>query len=221
MSPNRHRRRRSYSSAMDTTRPLHDVFSGLAGTAGGAEPADVLRANGHEALPDGLVAEAVVTYADTAPIEVAEHLSAFVQAHSPVPRTDPGTEAPAWLDALATAPAGVDIPGDPDPGGDLDTGVGDPAAAWTAPTEPAAASDDFDDADGAGFGAGAQGPATDGAAEARQAEPDHGFSDGARPDDGVGAFDDLHLPPTGAVGRPDLDADPDDLDTDPADLDDL
>jgi hypothetical protein len=212
---------------MDTTRPLHDVFSGLAGTAGGAEPADVLRANGHEALPDGLVAEAVVTYADTAPIEVAEHLSAYVAAHSPVPRTDAGIEAPSWLDALATAPAGVDIPGDPDPGGDLDAGVADPAAAWSAPAGAAAAEDDFDDADGAGFGAGAEGPATDAADEARHAEPEHGFSDGAALNgsaslnDGAGSFDDLHLPPTGAADRSGLDADSDDLDTDPADLDDL
>ena len=38
-----------------------------------ADPAEVLRASGHADLPDGLVAEAVVSYADTAPIEVAEH----------------------------------------------------------------------------------------------------------------------------------------------------
>jgi hypothetical protein len=202
---------------MDTTRPLHDVFSGLAGTAGGAEPADVLRANGHEALPDGLVAEAVVTYADTAPIEVAEHLSAFVAAHSPVPRTDAGIEPPAWLDALATAPADTDISGEPD----LDPSVDDPATAWTGPPEDTGASVDFDDADAAGFGAGAQGPGTDAADEAPHGEPEHGFSDSARLTDSAGAYDDLHLPPAGAVGRPDLDADTDDLDTDPADLDDL
>src|SRR5690606_37616813 len=82
ISPNRRGQVRSYSRPMDATRPLHDVFADLAGTGHG-EPAEVLRANGHGDLPDGLVAEAVVNYADTAPMEVAQHLAPFVRAHSP------------------------------------------------------------------------------------------------------------------------------------------
>lgn len=114
MSPNRYRRVRSYSSAMEATRPLHDVFSELAGAAeaserAGIDPAQVLRANGHEDLPDGLVAEAVVNYADTAPVEVAEHLSAFVRAHSAVPSPDDtSSEVPGWFEAVSSAPVDVD-----------------------------------------------------------------------------------------------------------------
>jgi hypothetical protein len=218
---------------MDTTRPLHDVFSGLAGADGGAEPADVLRANGHEALPDGLVAEAVVTYADTAPIEVAEHLSAFVQANSPVPRADAGIEPPTWLDALTTAPAGTDIPGEPDPGSDLDEGVDGLTAAGTAGWDPPSAPDDsledtigdpLEEGGATGFGAGdatARG-AADASDEALRAEPEHGFSH---------TFDDLPVTapdPAGPVGATALGAGSgDDLDddagydADPADLDDL
>src|SRR5690606_18249994 len=118
---------------MDATRPLHDVFADLAGTGHG-EPAEVLRANGHGDLPDGLVAEAVVNYADTAPMEVAEHLAPFVRAHSPVPTTDPTLTAPTWLDALQTAPVVVD------PGTDLDAGAHgfDPGADDVAALDPAA-----------------------------------------------------------------------------------
>ena len=68
-------------------------------------PAAVLRANGHPDLPDDLVAEAVGSYADTAPIEVAEHLSPYVMAHSPVPQPDAADVDPAdWFDAVTTAP---------------------------------------------------------------------------------------------------------------------
>ena len=76
---------------------------------------DVLRANGHPDLPDVLVAEAVGSYADTAPIEVAEHLSPYVMAHSSVPVPDlPVVDASGWLDAVVSAPVvDEDLPGDP------------------------------------------------------------------------------------------------------------
>jgi hypothetical protein len=92
---------------MERARPLRDVFSDLVGTdTDHAGPAEVLRAGGHPDLPDTLVAEAVGSYADTAPIEVAEHLSPYVMAHSPVPQVDaPEVDPAAWFDAVATAPA--------------------------------------------------------------------------------------------------------------------
>jgi hypothetical protein len=89
---------------MANARPLRDVFADLAGDHT-ASSGDVLAAGGHPDLPDGLVAEAVVNYADTAPIEVAAHLAPFVMANSPVPLgPEVPDEPPNWLDALATAP---------------------------------------------------------------------------------------------------------------------
>jgi hypothetical protein len=98
---------------MPEARPLRDVFTDLTGegaeTLGpDARPEEMLRAQGHEELGDDLVAEAVVNFADSAPIEVAEHLARFVMAHSPVPLVDPSTAIdglPNWLDLLTSAPA--------------------------------------------------------------------------------------------------------------------
>ncbi len=95
---------------MDPARPLRDVFTDLAGDPGaptGHDPAAVLAANGHPDLPETLVAEAVVNYADTAPYEVAEHLAPYVMANSAVPPADPTapeTDPATWLDRLASAP---------------------------------------------------------------------------------------------------------------------
>ena len=141
---------RTYSRYMASARPLRDVFSELAASQlAGSAPADadsVLEAAGHAELPDGLVAEAVVSYADTAPVEVAAHLSPYVMAHSPVypDVTDPGD----WLDVLATAPEPVDVEPDLDAEptivdagsfdpSDLDFGVGDAAAVpdWSDPAD--------------------------------------------------------------------------------------
>jgi hypothetical protein len=100
---------------MERARPLRDVFSDLVGTdtVDHAGPAEVLRAGGHPDLPDTLVAEAVGSYADTAPIEVAEHLSPYVMAHSPVPQVDaPEADPAGWFDAVASAPA-ADLGADP------------------------------------------------------------------------------------------------------------
>jgi hypothetical protein len=98
---------------MNHARPLREVFDELAGepSAAGpaADPAGVLAGSGHGDLPGHLVAEAIVSYADTAPVEVAAHLAPFVTAHSAVPRDGSGLAEPpdlaAGLDLLATAPA--------------------------------------------------------------------------------------------------------------------
>ncbi len=104
----------SYSEAMDEARPLRDVFADLVGDeaarqAHAADPEGFLAAAGHADLPDGLVGEAIVSYADTAPAEVAEHLAPFVMAHSPVPVEDDlpaaALDAAHGLDLLSTAPA--------------------------------------------------------------------------------------------------------------------
>jgi hypothetical protein len=96
---------------MESARPLRDVFAGLGEGAddlvGG--PGGVLSASGHSNLPEPLVAEAVVSYADTAPHEVAEHLAPFVQAFSAVPLPAPdGAPDPDWFGLLATAPRVTD-----------------------------------------------------------------------------------------------------------------
>jgi hypothetical protein len=113
---------------MAPARPLRDVFNELTGSAaGGADPQAVLAAAGHPDLPEGLVAEAIVNYADTAPAEVAEHLAPFVTAHGalPVQPEDTAAAEPAsWLDVLASAPdvldadPAVDATGAPVPGED-------------------------------------------------------------------------------------------------------
>jgi hypothetical protein len=100
---------------MDPARPLRDVFTDLTGdpaARAGHDPAAVLAANGHPDLPDTLVAEAIVSYADTAPYEVAEHLAPYVMANSAVPAADPtapDTDPATWLDQLATAPEAVEL----------------------------------------------------------------------------------------------------------------
>jgi hypothetical protein len=96
----------TYSGRMASARPLRDLFSDLAASGTGGDAEGVLDAHGHADLPEGLVAEAVVNYADTAPVEVAEHLATFVMAHSAVyPEAASGPADPtAWLDAVATAP---------------------------------------------------------------------------------------------------------------------
>ncbi|MBX6751045.1 MAG: hypothetical protein IRY85_15450 [Micromonosporaceae bacterium] len=97
---------------MDLARPLRNVFADLAGgrdfgASSGMAPEEVLAAHGHPDLPEGLVAEAVVSYADTAPVEVAEHLAPYVRAHTAVPQPGGGTGEPEphWYDLLTTAPA--------------------------------------------------------------------------------------------------------------------
>src|SRR5215469_14962088 len=95
---------------MPPARPLRDVFADLSGTAAGSgvdarSPEALLADAGHPQLPAGLVAEAVVSYADTAPIEVAEHLAPYVMAHSAVPTgAVDDVDQPRWLELLSAAP---------------------------------------------------------------------------------------------------------------------
>ncbi|MEU4422838.1 hypothetical protein AB0F81_19595 [Actinoplanes sp. NPDC024001] len=107
---------------MDSARPLRDVFADLTGAGRvAADPGELLRDQGHPALPDDLVAEAVVSYADTAPAEVAEHLAPYVTAHSVVGADAEAGEPAGWMDLLATAPAGAE----PDDIDDLAPQTGD------------------------------------------------------------------------------------------------
>ena len=115
---------------MDPARPLRDVFTDLTGDAGAGaaqDPAAALAASGHPDLPDTLVAEAIVSYADTAPPEVAEHLAPYVMANSAVPAADPAASEPdpsSWLDLLASAPDVAEF--------DLDSSLDDAALAGVA-----------------------------------------------------------------------------------------
>jgi hypothetical protein len=78
-----------YSGHMSAARPLRDVFDELAGgesaATGPVDPRQALSASGYGDLPAPLLSEAIVNYADTAPLPVAEQLAPFVRAHSPVP----------------------------------------------------------------------------------------------------------------------------------------
>lgn len=91
-------------------RPLRELLADLVGDAEarhtyGSDPAGYLAAHGHPDLPESLVAEAVVSYADTAPVEVAQALAPFVTTHGPVP----GGEQPGeWFDLLTSAEVGDD-----------------------------------------------------------------------------------------------------------------
>jgi hypothetical protein len=89
-------------------RPLRELLAELVGDAEaraayGADPAGYLAAHGHD-LPGELVASAVVSYADTAPLEVAAALAPFVAAHGAVPD---GAD-PSWFDLLTSAEVGDD-----------------------------------------------------------------------------------------------------------------
>jgi hypothetical protein len=135
---------------MTSARPLHELLADLVGDADAGrahgDPEAYLAAHGHPGLPADLVAEAVVSYADTAPVEVAEHLAPFVTAHSAIP-VEPDADAETnWFDLLTSAPPSADdpeldeLPGDEpwsateDPGPGLDFGSG--AADLDLPSTP-------------------------------------------------------------------------------------
>jgi len=108
---------------MAAARPLREVFTDLTGDeearrAHAADPDGFLAAHGHPDLPSELVAEAVVSYADTAPPEVAQHLAPFVIEHSSVPLEAGTGAAPAetenWFELIASAPAAEEIGDAPD-----------------------------------------------------------------------------------------------------------
>lgn len=134
------------------SRPLHAVFTELlhdeaARQAYAADPAGPLEGAGHSGLPDELVAEAVISFADTAPPAVAEHLAPFVKAHGPVPESGTDPAETDGLALLASTPAGDDA------GDGEATELLDPAAATdpTAIREPGASVDDLDFGTGSDF----------------------------------------------------------------------
>lgn len=99
---------------MESGRPLREAFAELlhddgARDAYATDPDGFLGAYGHHDLPGSLVAEAIVSFADASPPEVAEHLAPFVQAHTGIgsapydAATDPGQP----LELLASAPPGL------------------------------------------------------------------------------------------------------------------
>jgi len=100
---------------MASARPLHELLGDLVGDADAAhahgDPEAYLAANGHPDLPPDLVAEAVVSYADTAPVDVAEHLAPYVTTHSVVPADEPPTDD--WFGLITTAPTD-ELDTDPD-----------------------------------------------------------------------------------------------------------
>jgi hypothetical protein len=110
---------------MASVRPLREVLADLVGDgaarAGGPEA--YLAEQGHADLPTDLVAEAVVSFADTAPPEVAEQLAPFVTAH-----TAGQEDAGGWFDLLTTA--STEVTDDLD---DLDGAVSEPWAADFGP----------------------------------------------------------------------------------------
>jgi hypothetical protein len=100
---------------MASARPLHELLGDLVGDGDAAhahgDPEAYLAAHGHPDLPPDLVAEAVVSYADTAPVDVAEHLAPYVTTHSAVPADEPPTDD--WFGLITTAPTD-DLATDPD-----------------------------------------------------------------------------------------------------------
>lgn len=101
---------------MESGRPLREAFAELlndesARSAYATDPDGFLGAYGHGDLPGSLVAEAIVSFADSASPAVAEHLAPYVIAQSGA--AEPGEDAPAdpgfGLDLLATAPAGLEL----------------------------------------------------------------------------------------------------------------
>ena len=213
---------------MAAARPLKDVFAELTGDDA-ARADEVLAASGHGDLPPGLVAEAVVNYADTAPVEVAEHLAPFVTANSAVPTLDEVDGDADWSVLLATAPAveadlDADLAPDVDaPGATDDVAPGTDDAPGTGASGTDASGTDDASVDDVDFGVGAEDASAldvaagtdlpDGDASLDDAPVEHGP---AVPDDvydGAGAPIDLsHLS--------DVDgADDDGGDVDPADLD--
>jgi hypothetical protein len=119
---------------MEAGRSLRELFAELS-RPGAADPAELLRAAGFGDVPGSLVAEAIVSYAGTAPLEVAEHLAPFAVAHGPLPTPDPAfdTAPPDGLTLLASAPVD-DLPDDDPP---VDPPVDPTAALLPEPPDPA------------------------------------------------------------------------------------
>ena len=131
-------------AAPDQARSLHEVFASLAGDATG-DPGAALAAAGHGELPADLLNEAVVSYAEVSPPEVAEHLSPVVLGAS----EDPGLA----LDLLSSAPQVTwdDVPDEamPEPAADdvADDAPDVPDLDFGHGGDGAEALDDLDDLD--------------------------------------------------------------------------
>ena len=192
---------------MAAARPLKDVFAELTGDDA-ARADEVLAAGGHGDLPPDLVAEAVVNYADTAPVEVAEHLAPFVTAHSAVPTLDEVDDDADWSALLATAPAveaGLDADLDPDIATDA-TDASDVDAPGTDDVDFGVGADDISEID---FAVEADAPDDDASLDAAPVEDEP-----AAPADD--AYDEVGAP----IDLSDVEGvDDDGDDVDPADLD--
>lgn len=126
---------------------LHEVFDALAGRPD-RSASEMLHDAGYGDLPPELVGDALASYADTAPVEVAEHLAPFVTAQLGSPDATPDLDAgfgllssvpaaDADLDAAELAADGnlADVAGNladvggnlADVAGDLDFGAGEHA----------------------------------------------------------------------------------------------
>nr|MDT0663166.1 hypothetical protein [Micromonospora sp. DSM 115978] len=144
---------------MAPARSLHEIITGFTGDAGtSGDLAAVLRAGGFADLPQDLLAEAVISFADTAPAEIAEHLAPFVMAHGPIAPVD---VAAGDIDRLPELLATVRAT-EPDEG---------PVPEMTDIDQPTGA----DLLDGENYGVG------DAAAGAGSATPDTAFGHGADP----------------------------------------
>jgi hypothetical protein len=201
---------------MTSGRPLHELLADLVGDADAArahgDPETYLAANGHPGLPPDLVAEAVVSYADTAPVDVAEHLAPYVTTHSAVPTSEPAADD--WFGLITTAPA-EDLPDDlaDDPG----------FADDLSGEQPWSPDQDHDHASALDFGAGSEGLDSPHHVAADDSSDDDTRDD--TPDDSPDAADEqADLPPEQSAwtdlepetaGLDDLDGD---LDDDPDDL---
>jgi hypothetical protein len=95
---------------VEAGRSLRELFAELS-RPGAGDPAELLGAAGFGDVPHSLVAEAIVNYAATAPLEIAEHLAPFAVAHGPLPGpADETTGTAHGLSLLASAPL-LDAPG--------------------------------------------------------------------------------------------------------------
>jgi hypothetical protein len=213
---------------MAAARPLKDVFAELTGDDA-ARADEVLAASGHGDLPPGLVAEAVVNYADTAPVEVAEHLAPFVTANSAVPTLDEVDGDADWSVLLATAPAveadlDADLAPDVDaPGATDDVAPGTDDAPGTGASGTDASGTDDASVDDVDFGVGAEdASALDVAAGTDLPDGDASLDD-APVEHGPAAPDDVYDEVGAPIDLSDLSdvdsADDDGGDVDPADLD--
>jgi len=96
---------------LEQVRSLRELFASM--SHGSTDPATALAASGHADLPGHLVTEAIISYADSAPVEVAEHLQPYVVANSAVPAPEghpaPGAELHDGFALLTSAPVPVDV----------------------------------------------------------------------------------------------------------------